>query len=46
MGDFSHGHTHWKSLESTGGEDQLFLVLVQDSFLTQHMLEPTRGENV
>ena len=27
-------------------EDQQFLVLIQDSFLTQHMLKPTRGENV
>ena len=41
MGDFSHGHMQWKSLESTGGEDQQFLCLMQDSFL-----EPTRGENV
>ena len=35
MGDFNHGHTQWKSLESTGGEDQQFLFLIQDSFLTQ-----------
>ena len=46
MGDFNHGHIQWKSLESTGGEDQQFLFLIQESFLTQHMLEPTRGENV
>ena len=44
MGDFNHGHIQWKSLESTGGEDQQFLFLIQESFLTQ--LEPTRGENV
>ena len=31
---------------STGSEDQQFLFLIQDSFLTQHVLEPTRGENV
>ena len=43
MGDFSHGHIQWKSLESTGGEDQQFLFLIRDSFLTQHVLEPTRG---
>ena len=30
----------------TGSEDQKFLNLVQDSFLIQHVLEPTRGENV
>ena len=46
MGDFNYGHIQWKSLESTGGEDQPFLFLIQDSFLIQHMLEPTRGENV
>ena len=46
MGDFNHRHIQWKSLESTGGEDQKFLFLIQDSFLTQHVLEPTRGDNV
>ena len=46
MGDFNHGHIQWNSLESTGIEDQQFLFLIQDSFLTQHELEPTRGENV
>ena len=30
----------------TGIEDQQFLFLIQDSFLTQHVLEPTRRENV
>ena len=39
MGDFNHGHLQWKSLESTGGEDQ-FLLLIQYSFLTQHVLKP------
>ena len=46
MGDFNHGYIQWKSLESTGGEDQQFLFLIQESFLTQHVLEPTRGDNV
>ena len=46
MGDFNHGHIQWNSLESTGIEDQQFLFLIQDSFLTQHVLGPTRGENV
>ena len=36
MGDFNHGHKQWKSLESR----------IQDSFFTQHVLEPTRGDNV
>ena len=28
------------------GEDQQFLFLIQNSFLIQHVLEPTRGENI
>ena len=46
MGDFNHGHIQWKSVQSTGGEDQHFLFIIQESFLTQHVLEPTRGENI
>ena len=46
MGDFNHGHIQWKSLESVGRDDQQFLLLIQDCFLTQHVLEPTRGGNV
>ena len=46
MGDFNHGHIQWKCLESTGGEEQQFLFLIQESFLTQHVLQPTWGENV
>ena len=45
MGDFNHGHIQWKSLKY-GREDQQFLFLNQESFDTQHVLEPTRGENV
>ena len=46
MGYFNHGHIQLKFLDSTRGEDQQFLLLIHDSFLTQHVLEPTRGENV
>ena len=46
MGDFNHGHIQWKSLVSTGGEDQQCIFLIHGSFLTHHVLEPTRGENV
>ena len=46
MGDFNHGHIQWKSLESTGGDDQQLKFLIRESFLTQHVLEPTREENV
>ena len=46
MGDFSHGNIKWDSLRSTGVEDQRFLCLVQDNFLTQHVLKPTRAARV
>ena len=41
MGDFNHGNIKWDTLQSTGVEDSTFLCLVQDNFLTQHVLEPT-----
>ena len=43
MGDFNHGNIKWDTLQSTGVEDSTFLCLVQDNFLTQHVLEPTRA---
>ena len=46
MGGFNHGHIQWTSLQITGTGDQEFLNLVQDNFLSQHVLEATRGENV
>ena len=46
MGDFNHGNITWDSQQSTGVEDQTFLCLVQDNFLTQHELEPTRAARV
>ena len=46
MGDFNHGNIKWDTLQSTGVEDQQFLCLVQDNFLTQHVLEPTRATRV
>ena len=45
MGDFNHGNIKWDTLQSTGIEDQQFLFLVQDNFLTQHV-EPTRATRV
>ena len=41
MGDFNHGSIKWDTLQSTGVEDSTFLCLVQDNFLTQHVLEHT-----
>ena len=46
IGDLNHVRIQWKCLQSTGSEDQKCLNLVQDTFLTQQMLEPTGGQNV
>ena len=43
MADFNHGNIKWDSLQSTGVEDQRFVCLVQDNFLTHHALEPIRA---
>ena len=43
VGDFSHGNIKWDSLQSTGVEHQQLLCLVQDNFLSQHELEPTKS---
>ena len=45
-GRFNHGHMKWKSLESTGDKDQEFIFLIQNSFLTQQVLESTIEDNV
>ena len=34
-----HGNIKWDTLQSTGVEDSTFFCLVQDNFLTQHVLE-------
>ena len=36
----------YRTLQSTWVEEQMFLGLVQDNFLTQHVLEPTRATRV
>ena len=46
MGDFNHGNIKWDSQQSTVVEDQKLLCLVQDNFLSQHVLEPTRPARV
>ena len=40
IGDLNHRHIQCKSLESTG------FFSIRDSFLAQHVVEPTRGDNV
>ena len=46
MGDFNHVNIKWDSQQSTWVEDQQLLCLVQDNFLTQNVLEPTRAARV
>ena len=46
MGNFNHENIKWDTQQSTGEEDQTLLCLVQDNFLTQHVLEPTRAASV
>ena len=50
MGDFNHGNIKWDTLQSTGVEDQTFLCLEQEHFLTHVELrncpEPTSAAKV
>ena len=46
MGDFNHGNIKWDTQQSTGVEDQKCVCLIQDNFITQHVLEPTRAARV
>ena len=43
MNDLNHGPVQ---LESAGGDDHQLLLVTQDCFRTQNVLEPTRGVNV
>ena len=46
MGDFNHGNVKWDTQRSTWVEDQQFPCLIQDNFLIQHVLEPTRAARI
>ena len=46
MGYFNHGNIQLDTHDSTGIEDQQCMCLIQDNFLIQHVLEPTRGGRV
>ncbi|ESN91348.1 hypothetical protein HELRODRAFT_165371 [Helobdella robusta] len=45
MGDFNH-HIDWNHREGKKLVDELFLDCIDENFLTQHVMEPTRGENI
>ena len=46
MGDCNHGYIKWDTQKSTVVENQKCMSLIQDNFLTQHVLEPTRAARV
>ena len=45
MEDFNRPGNKWESCEASGNEKK-FLECIQDSFFTQHILLPTRGDNI
>lgn len=45
MGDFNYPNINWEQL-SSDRSGELFLALVQDCFLFQHVRMPTRGNNI
>jgi hypothetical protein len=45
MGDFNYGDINWEEMES-GPHGKEFLELVDDSFLYQKVVLPTRGSNI
>ena len=46
MGDFNFPEIKWKDLEATGVDGEKFLEVTQDSYLFQHVFDPTRGGNM
>src|SRR5215813_9478374 len=46
VGDFNYPTINWNSLTAGGREEQYFLSKMQDCFLEQHVMEPTREGNV
>ena len=45
VGDFNRKNIDWDKISSTSKDDQDFIEAVRDSFLTQHVKEPTRGRS-
>jgi len=49
MGDFNFPHIDWHNhcvADSTSSECKEFYQCIEDSFLSQHVLEPTRGQSI
>ena len=43
VGDFNRREIDWETLTSSNAHDLDFIEAVKDSFLTQHVDQPTRG---
>ena len=43
MGDFNNGDIIWENLQANSVGGKMFLDTLNDAFLTQLMIEPTRG---
>ena len=45
MGDFNYRNINWNIINGISRDENLFLEVVRDNYLHQHVMEPTRGEN-
>src|SRR6218665_3513513 len=45
MGDFNY-HVDWENSEGEREQARLFLDFIEASFMQQHVMEPTRGDNI
>src|SRR6218665_356173 len=45
MGDFNY-HVDWENSEGEREQDRLFLDFIEASFMQQHVMEPTRVDNI
>jgi len=46
LGDFNLPTIDWTHLGGVTRHDDMFLEIVKDNFLTQHVMSPTRGTNI
>ena len=45
VGDFNHGSINWDRM-TANAEDEAFMEITQDLFLSQHVQDPTRGDRI
>jgi len=43
LGDFNRKEIDWEVLSSPSNDDNAFIEAIRDSYMTQHILQPTRG---